>query len=424
MSTVNLRPPSAEALGIAEGQPVVAEILDKDLDVVSSVSVRPGVEQPVEVPSGKYVVRFKLPDQDDVFAVAENAASAGRSAAAHWLRGVAKWIEPDDRADGVEHTANQRPSIRKGLSDVVATIASAATQTAGVLDLSQRGAHPQRPADDAAPPDELKDARAILWAMSNGTWTAMPDVAFEDLGDCRFTVPARPAGLYALQIGGPRLPWRYVMVPPSDFVFRVDCGPTSSRLDAGVVMRITLGDSGADAVLKYLDSGSTSDARVVALSLVDTVVDAPVIDPIVAVVGAYCLLRTGGHEPLKEWPNRLATMFPWLPDASLVHAWQLLEQPGVPALDLAQKRLIEAERAGIPIFTDGIQRLYNGLIAFRDDPETPDADEVIEAVKRLSPFLASHNPATPFTTFYGPDPTTPSISPMTGLIDKGVSVSG
>ena len=90
----------------------------------------------------------------------------------------------------------------------------------------------------------------------------------------------------------------------------------------------------------------------------------------------------GVQARLHDWPNNLVNMYPWPPDPAVIHAWQLARGAAAPPSSRSPRtRPLQAERAGLPIFSEGLRRLYDGLILFRDDPETPDVAEVDEAVQ-------------------------------------------
>ena len=146
------------------------------------------------------------------------------------------------------------------------------------------------------------------------------------------------------------------------------------------------------------------------------------LDVVGAVVGAYCLLKTGGDDRFREWPKRLADLYSWLPDVHVIHAWQLLDEPGAPEFAIAERRLLQAESTGLPVFSAGLQRLYDGLLAFRDDPDTPDDQPVHDAASRLKPYVASASIQHTYSTYYGASPSEPNVEPVLGELPGGMEI--
>jgi hypothetical protein len=76
----------------------------------------------------------------------------------------------------------------------------------------------------------------------------------------------------------------------------------------------------------------------------------------------------------------------------------------------------------VPIFSEGLRRLYDGLILFRDDPATPDVQEVDDAVRRLDRYLASASLQHTYTTYYGRSPSEPSVKPVLESLEGGIEL--
>ncbi len=381
MSKVRLQAPSAEDLGLSPGEPIVAEILDHDLDLVKRVSLQTGVAQDVEVPGNEtYIVRLRVPDGQDIIAKATSAAEEGRFAAAKFLRKVAALIEPQ-AVTGMEQQASGG-GLRGAVKSVLEKIAGSAEE--GTVTIEAPSSVSQHPPDETTirGSDLFDDASAVVWAREGDAWRHLEPYVLEPLGNGRFGASLPNGRMYAVQVGGPNLPWRIVLLPPTKLEIDVVLKPSHSQLDVGVGVKVHLKDPRAEATLRYNEAGAWQSARTLAeTSVAEELLRAKEVDVTGAVVGAYTLLRTGEYAHLHDWPNNLANMYPWLPDPAVIHAWQLLEEPGAPQFEVAQDRLLQAERAGLPIFSEGLRRLYDGLILFRDDPETPDVAEVDEAVR-------------------------------------------
>jgi hypothetical protein len=110
-------------------------------------------------------------------------------------------------------------------------------------------------------------------------------------------------------------------------------------------------------------------------------------DPFAAVVGAYLLLRTRNIDLLHNWTRNLMEWFPRIPDAVVIRAWHLIYRRG----DEAEIRAL-FERAldgSLPIFTEGLRLLSDGVRLLGDDSE--------EAVAKLNHHVRRSLSRSPFT---------------------------
>ena len=81
-------------------------------------------------------------------------------------------------------------------------------------------------------------------------------------------------------------------------------------------------------------------------------------DPIAAIVAGYFLLRTSAVDRLHEWTSNLANWFPYLPDGAIICGWHMALTN---RWDLAEDWLTEAVHRGIPLYTQGLRLLQDGL---------------------------------------------------------------
>jgi len=119
-------------------------------------------------------------------------------------------------------------------------------------------------------------------------------------------------------------------------------------------------------------------------------------DPIAAVVGGYYLLKTNELEYIHNWANNLANWFEWLPDGCIIHAWQMIlnkeEQK-----DKIKERLVQAVKRGIPVFTEGLRLLYDGLTMLSYD-YSRENNEVEMALNRVKIYMKAADMSKKYTT--------------------------
>jgi hypothetical protein len=161
----------------------------------------------------------------------------------------------------------------------------------------------------------------------------------------------------------------------------------------------------AEAVLAYLTEGAYVAARAVAGEVVDQAERWLRDDPVSATIAGYYLLRAGRTAGRHDWTAGLADDVPWLPDGCAIHGWQLLHQDQ-PDADRARRRFLQAEGRGLPLFTQGLRLLLDGLGMFDHRSHRGDV-EVRDALDHLRPYAAAADWTTPTTTFFGPTPTLP-----------------
>jgi hypothetical protein len=159
-----------------------------------------------------------------------------------------------------------------------------------------------------------------------------------------------------------------VILPPqaeTDLLFL----RTDAR-EAPVRVKVRGEDPRMDVLLAYLKQGAMRQALAVGdafISQADQMLRGKMQDPVGAVVAGYFLLQTGRLERA-GWMQILAERFSGIPDGAVIYAWALLmgAEPDVPR---AANYLRTAAERGIPLFTIGLRRLYDGLTYVRElDP--------------------------------------------------------
>lgn len=223
-------------------------------------------------------------------------------------------------------------------------------------------------------------------------------------------------GPYSIQVGGPDVAWRTVRLPPSyGAQLTVARSDDETGFDDGVHVSVTGTSRLAASMFGYLATGQLDAAQVAAPDLVDgakRLFQEKMSSPEGAAAAGYFLLRAGEQETVGDWPANFANWFGWLPDASIIHAWQLLRRPGVPERDLARSRLLDAARAGVPIYTEGLRLLFQGLQLFAAED---DADaEIGSALADIRAYAAACDWDVVHTTYWAARPDAPSLERHTG----------
>lgn len=137
-----------------------------------------------------------------------------------------------------------------------------------------------------------------------------------------------------------------------------------NRTDVGSApFRVLVGGSHpqAEAILGFLASGDFEAARRVGEKWFDEaeqMLRNKVEDPIAAIIAGYFLLRAGSVERLHDWTSNLANWFPSLPDGAVICGWHMALTN---RWDLAEHWLTEAVDRGIPLYTQGLRLLHDGL---------------------------------------------------------------
>jgi hypothetical protein len=232
-----------------------------------------------------------------------------------------------------------------------------------------------------------------------------------------------PDGQTWLQVQGRLYPPRFVALPPAPQgqpvrVLIVRQGNDAQRREAAerpdpLTVLVSSGNLQAELLLGYLTDGSFVTARRIGDALIgdaERLVQQKLGDPSAAAVGGYYLLRAQKLDRLHDWTQNLDNWFPWLPDGAVIHAWHLLRQER-PDVERARDRLLEAERRGVPLYTQGLRMLFDGL----DLLARKLGDENLKrAWERVERYAVAANWRAMTTTFYGVVPSEPSPRPNAG----------
>ena len=256
--------------------------------------------------------------------------------------------------------------------------------------------HEQPRTRSADPP--FMGARLALWRRStiDRTWERVrvdePGEAIDD--GLRLELTAAE-GLHVLEVRG-QYERQFVSLPSEQAIVDIRRAAQGSPAEFHVDARTR--DPDVEALRGYLLSGEIEVARALAAGvLAERLLAAKMAAPRIAALGAYVLLRTGELERLHNWPDNLTRWKPWLPDGPLIAAWQRLRSPH-PHYDEVCELLLEAESRGMPVYTEGVRLLRDGLDLFRsDDEDWP----VAEAVERVAGYAQALNWDKSETTYFG-----------------------
>ncbi len=145
-------------------------------------------------------------------------------------------------------------------------------------------------------------------------------------------------------------------------------------------------------------------------SLAESVLYRKVNDPNTAALGGYHLLRTGELQRLHSWPANLADWMHWMSDGPVIRGWQLLRGATARPGETPRQRFLQAAHRGLPIFSDGLRLLIDGLKVVSRGRH--DDSEVAAAITRIGDYAAVTDWSRTVLTFTGDDPDSPTPRPI------------
>lgn len=109
-------------------------------------------------------------------------------------------------------------------------------------------------------------------------------------------------------------------------------------------------------------------------------------DPIAAAVGGYFLLKTRELDKMHDWAKNLANWFEWMPDGAIIYAWQMIHLQKREDKFVIANYLIEAADRGIPLFTEGLRLLFEGLsmLSFEYQYRNENIERALKKVKAMT----------------------------------------
>jgi hypothetical protein len=233
--------------------------------------------------------------------------------------------------------------------------------------------------------------------------------------------------LYALQVGGPFVPWKITALPPSYttmVLIRPAAGPRGRVHPLDVI--VSSENLHLQSLLTLIQEGkaSASNSLVEQAGLAERFLFEKYEDPAAATIGGYFLLKVNDLSRLHNWADNLANRFEWLPDGAIIHAWQLIAQyrsetsRSTRLLDQAQDRLMQAIDRGFPLYTEGLRLLREGLLFFNQYRESKDP-AIEQAIERMGKYFDVTNWTVTSISFTGVEPDMPSKESRLGTpVDK------
>ena len=222
--------------------------------------------------------------------------------------------------------------------------------------------------------------------------------------------------LQLLQVGGPNIPWRFIALPPAQelkCLIKPNNGPT--KIVHPLEVTVTTENWEAETILTLLSNNANEKAKDLyensflnEISAEDLLYN-KLSNPSAAAIGAYYLLRLEKFDRLHNWAKNLANWKDWLPDGSIIWAWQLIKEgrkSGNIDMDEIRFRLLQAANRGIPIYTEGLKLLLEGL-KLLSYTNTED-EEIKKALSKISRYAEAANWNSTVTTFNGIHPEKPN----------------
>jgi hypothetical protein len=214
-----------------------------------------------------------------------------------------------------------------------------------------------------------------------------------------------PEGLHVIEVGGPGLS-QFVSLPSEQSIVALRSyeheGVLSVRADA------RSSDREVEGLRSHIIQGNLEVAHEIAARVTaQRYLREKVSAPRVAALGAYFLLRVGDLERLHDWPDNLSAWKPWLPDGPVIAAWQRLRSPN-PDYEHVFELLLDAERRGLPVYTEGVRLLRDGLDLFAADHERTWDVEAAQA--RLREYARAMVWSKSESTYFGLAPDMPHVN--------------
>lgn len=151
-----------------------------------------------------------------------------------------------------------------------------------------------------------------------------------------------------------------------------------------------LGSEQAVTVAQFMTSGYVMDAAVPAAA--EQMLYGKLTHPFGAALGGYALLRLKELQRLHNWPENLASWFPWLPDAHVILGEQLLRAGDATGAFASFQRALDT---ALPVFTDGFSILSARLHTLArgttrgdiTDEVQEDAGQALQVLSEWTPWV-------------------------------------
>ena len=269
--------------------------------------------------------------------------------------------------------------------------------------------------DEADYLEETTPSRPAVWLRlwrpvhRDGTyeWKPLPwphSKLNSDMRTWKLSMPLEYRQPGVLQIGGPSLPTRSMVLPPGN-EGRVILRPVGEgRIEA------TIGTERRhlDGLLRYLHAGDSASLRGFeedTAELAEDMLYHKMSNAFGSVIGGYVLLALNAFERMHSWTGNLAERFPEMSDGAIVHGSRLLREHAAVPWDEVRSWFLEATVRPTPILTYGVNLLHRGLRLLVK--RYPDDASLVRALEKSEVLSAALLPDSIYTTFLGPDPNQP-----------------
>lgn len=260
----------------------------------------------------------------------------------------------------------------------------------------------------------------FLWTFNSGanSWQKQPvpeltGVTIDAVG-LSFELNTYSDQLHFLQVEGSSIQPLFVSLPPGHQIqclVKLAAGPEKvvHPLDITVATQNTT----AETLLSLITAGRMDNAKTFfsQAEWAEELLYGKMLDPVSAAIGGYFLLKVGELEKMHDWPNNLAEWMPWLPDGAIIHAWQMIRSGNekMETIDKIRARLVAAAERGIPVYTEGLKLLYEGLnlLWYQFGREDIKVENALRKIKRYMEFADMSQET---VTFTGESPDQPGFN--------------
>ncbi len=335
---------------------------------------------------------------------------------------------PSDGADDVVHVATMLPNGQRktvpvnlvdGRGEVVLLDRPVPDPVLGWVNTFRALDHLEHALQTESEDHPLKDVWMTLWRFVGGNWNA-DHLSFETQlrdDDVRQICLDVPDELQILQLGGSRLAWRLIVLPPRSRSVRVALTRKKSYDDESVDVTVARSNPTNELIMSYLAGGAFDVVgKLGALwGIADEALYLKDEDPVAAAAGAYVLYRLNRLDGKESWVENLDERFPFMADGGILRAAIELRRDD-PDIDRARLLVQRALRRGLPVFRIGASILVE-IMAYlhRGGRRVPGKRSGDVETKRFhdsylaaQAYLGAEVKSGIYYSFYGRSPVLPS----------------